>query len=942
MRGRSTLLGLCLLLGCDDGGGARTADGSPPVDAALDAAPRDATGPDGSPDADEGVTPPADEGLADAAPADAAPADAAPDAAPLLPGVGLFRYGCPRPGQALAAEIRDDEVRMEGPDAIGGPGDFLLMNDRAAFIVTGVGPQKTYYYYPGILADAVALDGCAQAGPERFEEIAWIIARPQIADFPQSILRAFRGERIEVVSDGRDGEARVRVHGVDDIQWLVELELVKQVVLSGGRKDLSEQLGLELTVDYVLPADSRVLRIEVTARNLLPEAQPVTTGAMTLFGDTTDSQFFYDGDLSLGGFHVRLGLPWIVSTSGDGAWALTLTDANVATTHISGVDAILDANGVINPARLMPAGSGRESATFTWLFAVGDHDPNSAVRHLLAAYPRAIRGRPSALRPLSGRVVDAAGNGLAGARLTLEMRNTGGVWAPLDALISGAGGRFAGEIADTGGELRVRATLPDRLTPEPVPLGAEEAIEVAFGPAGALRYQVRDDEGRAMPAKVELWQGGRRTHFFYAVTEPRTVPVPPGQYELSVSRGIEYAIHRAPLAVPEDGTADIDVTLARLVNTDGWLSTDGHMHAGPSADSDVSLTERIESAAAAGLDVAIGTDHEIVRDWGEGVRASGLGAWIAAVGGQEITATLPEHINAYPWEADPTHFRGDPVVWYGMDLGGIYAAARERGAGVVQLNHPRQGCNYMCLVGYDRLTGGTRLQDPTLLGFFPDAELWSWDFDAIEYMNGLRSPLLDPNSPDDTGHFDDWMSFLNLGHRITAMGVTDVHSHDLGNPRTYFAAPVEVPGFEPPMLAEAIRGGRAIVSAGAFARVSIGDAGPGDLATVDGAATLAVRIEALPEIDVARFRVHVNCDQVLTVEATDPNGVVKYDGTVELPIDRDAHVVVLGFGDGPMPREIEGYDGRRTPRFTTNAIFVDADGDGVWTPPGGKACAYDR
>jgi hypothetical protein len=26
---------------------------------------------------------------------------------------------------------------------------------------------------------------------------------------------------------------------------------------------------------------------------------------------------------------------------------------------------------------------------------------------------------------------------------------------------------------------------------------------------------------------------------------------------------------------------------------------------------------------------------------------------------------------------------------------------------------------------------------------------------------------------------------------------------------------------------------------------------------------------------------------------------------------------------------------------TTNALYVDADGDGAWTAPGGKACAYD-
>jgi hypothetical protein len=31
----------------------------------------------------------------------------------------------------------------------------------------------------------------------------------------------------------------------------------------------------------------------------------------------------------------------------------------------------------------------------------------------------------------------------------------------------------------------------------------------------------------------------------------------------------------------------------------------------------------------------------------------------------------------------------------------------------------------------------------------------------------------------------------------------------------------------------------------------------------------------------------------------------------------------------------------QVPRFITNAIFVDADGNGIYDPPGGKDCTYD-
>ncbi len=51
--------------------------------------------------------------------------------------------------------------------------------------------------------------------------------------------------------------------------------------------------------------------------------------------------------------------------------------------------------------------------------------------------------------------------------------------------------------------------------------------------------------------------------------------------------------------------------------------------------------------------------------------------------------------------------------------------------------------------------------------------------------------------------------------------------------------------------------------------------------------------------------------------------------------------MVLGFGANPIPRGLGNYNPTSAPRFTTNAIYVETDGDGVFDPPGGKACVYD-
>jgi hypothetical protein len=189
------------------------------------------------------------------------------------------------------------------------------------------------------------------------------------------------------------------------------------------------------------------------------------------------------------------------------------------------------------------------------------------------------------------------------------------------------------------------------------------------------------------------------------------------------------------------------------------------------------------------------------------------------------------------------------------------------------------------------------------------------------------------------------MSFLNLGHPIAAVGTTDLHGYDVpGQPRTYFTSSTDEPReLDEDEFVASITAGRIVVSDGAFARVQInGGAGLGDLVTDgDGFVDLAVHIEAIPEIDVTHFLVFVNCDQVLKVPALDPNGIVKYDGTLLVPVTKDAHVVVAGFGANRLPRGLDQFDPSGVPRFTTNPIYIDVDGNGVYNPPGGKTCSYD-
>jgi hypothetical protein len=862
----------------------------------------------------------------------------------------LFVHGCPGEGEVVARAITDPGFAVVGPSGLGQAGDWLLMNDRAAFVIQDVAVPRTYWYYGGGLIDAVAVEGCRQLHPEQFEEAAMLVGRANITSFTDSLLRGFRGDRVEVIADGSaGGEARIRVHGTDDLFWLIELELVKRGFLAGSPRPVSGAMGLDIVVDYVLRPGSRVLEMEVTVRNLLDTVNPVLVGMVQFEADDTRRLYHASSQLSLGGIGADIGLPWLVSTSGTGAWAWGFEGWQVATTNISGVDAFLDVNTFLGPSRLEPAGSGEEDRyTTRILFAVGPTDAQSAIGELAAVLPEPIPEVTLAWGRVEGAVQEAGtGRRLAGVRVAVEAEGSTG-WSPLSEMVTDAEGRFAGRVPglDDGRGHRVRVIDPRFPTREPVAWtpGQDLTLPVELAPSGTLRWQTRNEEGDAMPAKLVLWQDGRMIRRLPSSGEPREVEVPPGRYEADITRGFEYEVIRRVVDIEAGGTVELEATLRRLVDTTGWLSMDGHVHAGPSPDSPVAVVDRILSLAVEGVEIAISTDHEILVDWQPGRLASGLSRWVNTVLGEEVTPPIPEHTNAWPFVADPDHPRGNPPDWRGLDMVQLHQAIRDRGAQVVSLNHPRLGCNWMCLIGYDRLTGEHAVQDPTLFGMAPGSALWSWDFDTIEYQNSNAPVFVDPAAPERTGLFEDWMSFHNLGYRITALGVTDVHGADAqGSPRNFFRAPTDEPAaFEDAMMVEAILQGRSLVSTGAFARVATPEgASLGDTVTLtDGTLTLDIEIQAIPDIDVTHFKVFANCDEVATLATTDPAAVLKFRDRIEIDLASDAHIVVMGFGRELLPRNLPQFDPTRVPRFTTNPIFVDVDGDGVFTPPGGRTCTY--
>jgi hypothetical protein len=735
---------------------------------------------------------------------------------------------------------------------------------------------------------------------------------------------------VEVLNDGSDGgTAIVRARGTDDIHWLVEHTLIKAAAANGGR-EYSEPFGADITIDYILEPDSRVLQIDISVFNRGDGPFSLADAALFQYGETMD-QFLFAGDvIQLAGLGLDAGLPWLLASDGEGAYVLGVEDGNLATVAFSGVRVGVDLNQLNDGFNLAPG----QTKTLTRFLAVGDGDGSGAIEALLERNPRPLRDQPAEVGVIRGTVSDPSGAPTA-ASVLVQARTPDGEWDNLYRAVTEEDGAFRIVVPEFAEAWAYRLVAEgdgrDDAPAVEVSVG-DPHVELTLEPHGALHYAITAD-GAPGPGRLTMIRDdGRRMDFWLA--DQGTLGIPPGSWEWIVTRGYEFTPARGTLTLSDGGEASIDPALTRAVDTTGWISVDTHVHTSDSPDSRVPQAQQLLQAAAHGLDIVIHTEHENIVDRSVVPVEAGLAEWVNNVTGEEVTSVAVEHMTMFPVVPDGSP-RGGFIEWYGMDIEQLFAAMRDRSDGGVNLlNHP----GWLDDIGWDRVTASPTLDDPTLLGFEADAPLWSWNLDGVEVMNGHRSIFMDGNR-----RFDNWMSMVNWGKKLIAVGCSDAHGTGVGFPRTYVRAPSDHPAeLDLDALTESFQTGQAMASAGGFATVFIDGVGPGGQVTdTDGEVEVEVQIQALAEIDVTHFVVFVNCDQVASVIAPTPDEIIKFDGTITVPVDGDGYVVVAAFGAGPLPTGLPQFDPAGVPRVLTNPIYIDGDGDGEFTGPGGRECSYD-
>jgi len=247
---------------------------------------------------------------------------------------------------------------------------------------------------------------------------------------------------------------------------------------------------------------------------------------------------------------------------------------------------------------------------------------------------------------------------------------------------------------------------------------------------------------------------------------------------------------------------------------------------------------------------------------------------------------------------------------------------------VVVLNHPRNIHNNFqpfAAAHFNSVTG-ENLRGP------------EFSFDAMEVLNSSAQ------QSDFMRVYRDWFALLNHGYRITAIGSSDGHDvsrYIVGQGRTYVACPEERPDrIEVASACSNLLAGRALVSMGLLTDMTVNERFKvGDVATDLGAQVqVSVRVLGPPWASATNVWLFANGlkvrEQALAHE---------HDRAVVWTLERprhDVHLVAMAAGPGivapywAIPRPYQPVSARWESRVigSTNPIWLDADGDGRFTP----------
>lgn len=497
--------------------------------------------------------------------------------------------------------------------------------------------------------------------------------------------------------------------------------------------------------------------------------------------------------------------------------------------------------------------------------------------------------------------------------------------------------------------------------------GATVPVNTKLAAASRIRFDITDASGKSIPCKamfksltegVKLDLGPKmRAHGcvdqYHSEKGQFTVQVPTGKYQVRVVRGGEFSSIEKEVNVAQGAEVVVQGQLKRVVDSTGWVTSDFHNHSTQSGDNICGTDDRLINIAAENLEWCPTTEHNRLYDWLPHMQRLGLTEYFATVPGMELTGSR-QHFNSFPLTPKPRTQDGGAPVW--NDDPRITAITLRRWQGEIanrwiQFNHPdlsnmfidrdSNGVADGGFVGVGSLIDGTETQNGNETNILADAPF------IISRKPGTIAAKASP-----VREFI-WRQLLNQGVRVTAIGVADAHTvydNGVAGWHIYLKSPTDTPKeLNWDLLAPHAKAGHVIVTNGPFLEVTTPDGKTaGDDVRSDGGTTLHVKVQGNDWIDIDRIQVLVNSrpDPKLNfTRVTHPEmfktGVVKFDQKIEVPLQADAHLIVVAMG---VNSTLEGGYGtsaqaKMKPCAYNNPIYVDADGHGF--KPNGDTLGYE-
>jgi hypothetical protein len=271
--------------------------------------------------------------------------------------------------------------------------------------------------------------------------------------------------------------------------------------------------------------------------------------------------------------------------------------------------------------------------------------------------------------------------------------------------------------------------------------------------------------------------------------------VPLGRYYVYAFHGPFWSLAREAVTImPGESTLQLRLTKLNGLKPPGTLSADFHIHGAASFDSSIPDVDRVLSFSASDLDVAIGTDHDVVYDYSATVRSLGLTDRLSTVIGIETTGHIPfffipnsafplviGHYNLWPLRYDPSLPRNGGPYDELVEPGLLFERTKPlfTATPVIELNHPWAVPEFGRDLGFPRaLSMDLRRDLPTAddgssLGIYvrtPSGASFANDgHHAQEVMNGSDNSLF-------LQYRAFWWYVLNQGRRKVGTANSDSHS----------------------------------------------------------------------------------------------------------------------------------------------------------------------